>query len=183
MSKHEQEIVQQMLYEESAVFARENGDMGAFLTYKWKSKWQTTLLFRKITTLFHDRCIKMSRIIFRIFGTGGESVSQSQPIPHRWCVWKKDDSLRLCVDFRELNRKTIPDRHPLPRIQDLLDSLGSNSWFSILDQGSAYHQGFVSPESRHLTAFSTPRGLYEWIRLLSGWQMHQLHSRGVWREF
>lgn len=84
------------------------------------------------------------------------------------CVRKKDQSLRLCVDFRGLNRKTIADRHPLPRIQDLLDSLRGNAWFSILDQGSAYHQGFVSEESRHLTAFRTPWGLYEWIRIPFG---------------
>ena len=80
-------------------------------------------------------------------------------------VRKKDKSLRLCVDFRGLNRKTVADRHPLPRIQDLLDELGGYSWFSILDQGSAYHQGFVDESSRHLTAFSTPWGLYEWIHL------------------
>lgn len=84
------------------------------------------------------------------------------------CVRKKDKSLRLCVDFRGLNSKTVPDRHPLPRIQDLLDNLGGQSWFSILDHGSAYHQGFVEEISRHLTAFSTPWGLYEWVRLPFG---------------
>lgn len=91
--------------------------------------------------------------------------SYSSPIV---CVRKKDGSLRLCVDFRELNLKTIPDRHPLPRIQDLLDSLGGFTWFSILDQGSAYHQGFVDVESRGTTAFSTPWGLYEWVRIPFG---------------
>lgn len=91
--------------------------------------------------------------------------SYSSPVV---CVRKKDQNLRLCVDFRGVNRKTIPDRHPLPRIQDLLDSLQGNTWFSILDQGSGYHQGFVSEESRHLTAFSTPWGLYEWIRIPFG---------------
>ncbi len=93
------------------------------------------------------------------------SSAYSSPVA---CVRKKDSSLRLCVDFRELNRKTIPDRHPLPRIQDLLDSLGGFTWFSILDQGSAYHQRFVDEESRHMTAFSTPWGLYEWKRIPFG---------------
>lgn len=41
-------------------------------------------------------------------------------------------------------------------------------WFSVLDQGSVYHQGFVSEESRHLIAFSTPWGLYEWVRIPFG---------------
>ena len=72
------------------------------------------------------------------------------------CVRKKDQSLRLCVDFRALNQKTVPDRHPIPRIQETLDNLGGNAWFSVLDQGKAYHQGFVSESSQPLTAFITP---------------------------
>ena len=63
------------------------------------------------------------------------------------CVRKKDGGMRLGVDYRELNKKTIQERHPIPRIQETLDNLGGNAWFSTLDQGKAYHQGFVSPES------------------------------------
>lgn len=77
------------------------------------------------------------------------------------CIRKKDGNLRLCVDYRLLNRKTVPDRHPLPRIQDLIDTFGGYSWFSILDQGKAYHQGYIAEGSRHMTAFITPWGLYE----------------------
>ena len=78
------------------------------------------------------------------------------------CVRKKDQSLRLCVKFRASNQKTIPDHHPIPRTQEMLDNLGGNAWFSGLDQDKAYHQGFVSEKSQHLTAFITPWGLYEW---------------------
>jgi hypothetical protein len=76
--------------------------------------------------------------------------------------------MRLCVDYRALNKKNIQDRHPIPRIQETLDNLGGNSWFSTLDQGKAYHQGFVSPDSQPLTAFVTPWGLYEWVRIPFG---------------
>lgn len=88
----------------------------------------------------------------------------------------------MCVDFRGLNKKTIPDCHPLPCNQDLLDNLGGYSWFSILNQGSAYHQGFVEESSRHPTALSTP-GDY-----MSGYASHlalttpQQHFKDVWRE-
>lgn len=51
------------------------------------------------------------------------------------CVRKRDGGMRLCIDYRELNKKTVPDRHPIPRIQEALDSLGGKSWFSVLDQG------------------------------------------------
>ena len=84
------------------------------------------------------------------------------------CVRKKDGSLRMCIDYRSLNSKTIPDRHPIPRVQDTLDSLGGNSWFTVLDQGKAYHQGFVNKESRKYTAFTTPWGLFEWVRIPFG---------------
>ena len=81
---------------------------------------------------------------------------------------KKDQSLRLCVNFRALNKKTRPDRHPIPRIQEMLDNLKGNSWFSVLDQGKAHHQGFMSSNSQPLTAFITPWGLYEWVRIPFG---------------
>ena len=81
------------------------------------------------------------------------------------CVRKKDGSLSLCVDFRKLNRRSITDRHPLPTcyVQTTLENLGGNSWFSLLDQGKAYQQGFKEPPpQQHKTAFITPWGLYEW---------------------
>ena len=81
------------------------------------------------------------------------------------CVRKKNKILHLCIDYRSLNVKTIPNHHPIPKIQEALDSLSGSSWFSVPDQGKAYHQGFVSPESQLVTAFITPWGLYEWIRI------------------
>ena len=84
------------------------------------------------------------------------------------CVRKKHGTLRLCVDYRELNPRTIPHRHPIPRVQETFDNLGGNSWFSVLDQGKAYHQGVMEEGSQHLTAFITPWGLYEWVRIPFG---------------
>lgn len=72
------------------------------------------------------------------------------------------------MDFRELNRKTFPDRHSLPRVQEILGCLGGNHWFSMLDPGKTYHQGFISEESQHLTAFVTPWELYEWVWITFG---------------
>jgi hypothetical protein len=85
-----------------------------------------------------------------------------------FCVRKKDGSLRLCVDYREFNQKSLADRHPIPRVQESLDSLGGNTWFSVLDHGRAYHQGFMHEDSRAYTALITPWGLYEWVRIPFG---------------
>ena len=82
------------------------------------------------------------------------------------CVRKKDGTLRLCIDYRLLNQKTVPDRHPLSRVQATIESLRGNNWFPLLDQGKAYHQGYISPESRHKTAFITLCCLFEWVSIL-----------------
>ena len=60
--------------------------------------------------------------------------------------------------------QTVAYRHPIPRVQETLDNLGGNAWFSVLDQGKAYHQ-VMTTRSQSLTAFITPRGLFEWIRI------------------
>ena len=81
---------------------------------------------------------------------------------------KKNGSFRLCCDFRLLNKKTIPDKHPIPRIQEALDSLQGSKFFSVLDLSRAYHQGYMSESARKKTAFVTPWGFYEWVRIPFG---------------
>ena len=81
---------------------------------------------------------------------------------------KKDGTWRFCVDYRELNKVTIPDKFPLPRIDDLLDQLGGNRFFSTMDLAAGFYQIPVAKEDRHKTAFSTPEGLFEWVRMPMG---------------
>ena len=73
-----------------------------------------------------------------------------------FCARKKDGGMRLCVHYRELNKKTVPDRHPIPRIKEALGRLGGNLWFSVFDQGKAYHQGFIGKQSQPLPALNAP---------------------------
>ena len=83
-------------------------------------------------------------------------------------VRKKDGTIRLCCDFRLLNKKTVPDKHPLPRIQEALDNLKGSKFFSTLDLSRAYYQGYMAEDSRSKTAFVTPWGFYEWVRIPFG---------------
>ena len=84
-------------------------------------------------------------------------------------VRKKDNSWRMCVDYRKLNAKTVKDAYPIPRIQDNLDSLNGAQWFTSLDCGMAYHQIPVEEIDRPKTAFATPRGgLYQYVTMPFG---------------
>ena len=86
-------------------------------------------------------------------------------------VKKKGGELRFCVDYRKLNSVTIGHAHPLPRIDDILDSLGDSKLFSCLDLKSGYWQLSVNEADRHKTAFVTQSGLYEFNRMPFGLSM------------
>jgi len=83
-------------------------------------------------------------------------------------VKKKDQSLRLCVDYRPLNAVTIKNKYPLPRIDILFDQLAGAKVFSKIDLRSGYHQIKIRPQDIPKTAFSTRYGLFEYLVMSFG---------------
>ena len=82
---------------------------------------------------------------------------------------KKDGKLRLCIDFRQLNNRTIKDNYALPRIDEILESLSGNRYFSVLDMKSGYHQIEIEESHKERTAFTVgPLGFYEYNRMPFG---------------
>ena len=154
---HQKELALKLLTEEADSFARDDSDVGCIrdLELNLDLEDQTPVqknyvalpkpLYPEVKAYIEDllNCDFIPK----------SSPSYSSPVI---CVRKKDQSLRLCVDYRALNKKTHPDHHSIPRIQETLDILGGNSWFSVLNQGKAYHQGFMSAKSQPYTAFTTP---------------------------
>ncbi|XP_017428965.1 uncharacterized protein LOC108337039 [Vigna angularis] len=78
-------------------------------------------------------------------------------------VKKKDGSSRLCVDYRQLNKLTIKNKYPLPRIDDLMDQLHGAVVFSKIDLRSGYHQILVKADDVQKTAFRSRYGHYEYV--------------------
>jgi hypothetical protein len=83
-------------------------------------------------------------------------------------VKKKYGTLQLCIDYRQLNKVTIKNKYPLPRIDDLFDQLGGASIFSKIDLRFGYHQVQIKGEDIHKMAFRTRYGHYELVVLPFG---------------
>jgi hypothetical protein len=83
-------------------------------------------------------------------------------------VKKADGSPRICINYQKLNAQTEKDRYPMPKVDDLLDQLGTNAWFDSWDLLSGYWQLPVAEKSKKLTSFTTPFGTFQWNRAPMG---------------
>ncbi|GBG70053.1 hypothetical protein CBR_g4881 [Chara braunii] len=104
---------------------------------------------------------ELRRQIDEMIGKGWIKPNESEFGAPVLFVPKKGGKLRMCIDYRGLNRITRKNAYPLPHIDDLLDAAGGCKVFSKIDLKSGYHQIEVEPADQHKTAFKTRDGLYE----------------------
>ena len=80
-------------------------------------------------------------------------------------VRKKSGEIRLCVDFRDLNRASLKDHHPLPSMEKILSKVIVSERFSFLDGFSGYNQGLVQETDRQKTTFTNKWGTYAYCKI------------------
>lgn len=83
-------------------------------------------------------------------------------------VRKKNGSIRLCIDYRKLNARTIKDAYALPNIEETFSALNGAKWFSVMDLKSGYYQVEMAEEDKPKTAFVCPLGFFEFNRMPQG---------------
>lgn len=132
-----------------------------------KLKDSEPVVYRPYRLSYSDRQLVQS-MIQEMLESGIIRESSSPYASPIVLVQKKSGEKRLCVDYRALNRKTVKEHFPLPRIEDQLDLLAGNTMFITLDLASGYYQIPIAEESRERTAFITPDGQYEYNRMPFG---------------
>ena len=169
LTPEQKKIVSDMLLSENEVFSRDKNDIGHVKHFQLEINLTDEIPvaepYRQIPRNLYD---EVKNHVNNLLANGWVRQSCSPYASPMVCVRKKCGGPRLCIDYRKLNRKTIADKQPIPRIQDILDGLKGKCWFTTLDMSQAYHQGEVSERCQKYTAFSTPWNLYEYIRIPFG---------------
>ena len=121
----------------------------------------------------HDASVQVILQIERQYNSGIIGDSKSPYNSPLWIVPKRLDASgekkwRVVIDFRALNEKVIGEAYPLPNITDILDHLGNAQYFSVFYLASGFRQVETHPDDRLKTAFSTPRGYFEYLQMPMG---------------
>ncbi|MCG7883681.1 MAG: reverse transcriptase family protein, partial [Candidatus Thiodiazotropha endolucinida] len=161
LSGEEEEAVKLLLLKHSAVFSMSKSDLG-----------NTDIIQHRINTglappiRLPQRRVPMAMKeavdaeVQRLIDTNLVVKSKSPWAFPLVPIRKKDNSIRICVDYRKLNEVTLPDSYPLPRIRDCLDALEGAKWFSTLDCTSGFFQVQNHPSDMDKTAFVCSKGLF-----------------------
>ena len=169
MSEQERKEIEELLFEECEVFAKTDNDIGDVRDFQSDINLTDQIpvneAYRHLPRkLYEDVKAYLNDLVVNGW-IQESSFDYASPIV---CIWKKDGTMRLCCDYRKLNLKTQAERQPIPRVQDLLDGLHGQNYFSSLEMAEAYHQGYVKDICRKYTALSTPWALFEWLRIPFG---------------
>jgi transposase InsO family protein len=168
-SEQEKTLITALFRKYSDVFSRNDDDIGCTSTIQHRIRLTdekpVSQQYRRIPPAQYE---EVKQHIRKLLDNGVIRESTSPFASPIVLVRKKDNSLRLCVDYRRLNEKTIKDKFPLPRVDETFDVLHGSAIFTTLDLTSGYNQLQIAEEDIGKTAFTTPFGLYEYTRMPFG---------------
>lgn len=133
-----------------------------------KLKDSTPVAYRPRRLAYEER-IQLKKNITKLLQDGVIRESHSDYASPVVLVKKKNGDVRMCVDYRDLNQRVLKERYPLPNIQDQINSLCHAKYFTTLDMKSGFYQMKIEEDVKHVTAFITPDGHYEFNRMPFGY--------------
>lgn len=170
LTRDQYDAVRELLAKNRDVFAWSSNDLGHVTTVKHCIELTDDSPFKQ-------RCRRIPPAMFQevrdhlqgLLDTGIIRPSKSPFSSNIVLVRKKNNELRMCIDYRKLNSITKKDAYALPRIEEILENLAGNKYFTVLDAKSGYHQVEIKEEHKERTAFTVGAlGFYEFNRMPFG---------------
>lgn len=159
----------QKLAERTKVFSVEEWDVGLTRGVEHRIRLSDTRPFRERSRRIAPADIDdVRRHLQELLAAGIIKEARSPYASPIVVARKKNGKIRMCIDYRTLNARTVPDQYTVPRIDDALDCLTGSCWFSVLDLRSGYYQIPMLEEDKEKTAFICPLGFYQFERMPQG---------------
>lgn len=166
--KWKERLVSKML-QRSDVFSTHEFDVGCSKNMQHSIKTTDDKPFRERSRRLPPADLEALREhLCELKGAGIITESRSPYASPIVVVRKKSGKIRMCVDYRTLNRRTVPDQYTVPKIEDALTCLNGSKWFSVLDLRSGYYQVPMNEYDKEKTAFICPLGFYQFDRMPQG---------------
>ena len=162
--------IRDLLYKHKELFSTSDTDIGNCEEIKHRIDLIDDLPFkqrhRRISPMMID---EIRKHLEQLLSAGIIRKSKSPWASNVVLVRKKSGKLRMCVDYRMLNNRSVKDSYALPRIQEVFDVLQGSKYFSTIDQKSGYHQVEIEENHKERTAFTVgPLGFYEYNKMPFG---------------
>jgi transposase InsO family protein len=169
MTPEENDTLRNLFHEFSDVFSLHSNDLGFTDTVMHHISTTDNVPIRQPDRRIPPQLVpKVKKILNDWLSTGVISESSSPFASQMVLVKKKSGEIRICIDFRQLNNKTVKDAFPLPRIEECIDYMKGAKYFCSLDLTQGYMQVQLHDEDKHKTAFRALGALYEFNRLPFG---------------
>lgn len=161
--------LRQKLAQKSHVFSMQEWDVGLAKGVEHRIRLTDSRPFRQRSRRLPPADIEdVRKHLQELLQAGIITESRSPYASPIVVVRKKNGAVRMCIDYRLLNSRTVPDQYTTPCIEDALNALTGSQWFSVLDLRSGYYQIAMSEEDKDKTAFICPLGFFQFERMPQG---------------